>query len=110
MGKVHEVQINGYSIFFDELEQIQPPASIHDAQKRSSGEPLTWTDDMLIKAAKPLVDVLGVLHQAAQSMTPDELELSMQLELAVSGSTPVFKVLSMEGNCQLAAKFVWKKS
>ncbi len=110
MGKMHEVKINGCSIFFEELEQIQMSDEIHDARADGDGSPLTWTDAMLKKAAQPLVDALDVLHQAAQSMAPDELELSMQLELAVSGNTPVFKVLSMEGDCQLAAKFVWKKT
>ena len=109
MGPVHEVEINGCSIFFEELEQLQEPDETHDAWADSDGGPLTWTETMIKKAAQPLVDALGVLHQAAQSMDPDELELSMQLELAVSGNTPVFKVLSMGGNCQLAAKFVWKK-
>ena len=41
-------------------------------------------------------------------MTPDELELSMQLEIAVNGETPVFKVISLGSKCQIAAKFVWK--
>lgn len=108
MGKIHEVKINECSIFFEELEQLQAPQPTHDSSRQSGG-PLTWTNDMLREAAQPLVDALGALHQAAQSMAPDELELSMQLNLAVSGNTPVFKVLSMEGGCQFEAKFVWKK-
>lgn len=109
MGKIHEVKINECSIFFEELEQLQTPQPSHDSGRQTGGGPLDWTNDMLRQAAQPLVDALGALHQAAQSMAPDELELSMQLNLAVSGNTPVFKVLSMEGGCQFAAKFVWKK-
>lgn len=110
MGKIHEVKINECSIFFEELEQFQLPQTTHDTKRQTeTGGPLEWTNDMLRQAAQPLVDALGALHQAAQSMAPDELELSMQLDLAVSGNTPVFKVLSMEGGCQFAAKFVWKK-
>lgn len=109
MGKIHEVKINECSIFFEELEQLQAPQPTHDA-RRQTDAPLDWTNDMLRQAAQPLVDALGALHQAAQSMSPDELELSMQLNLAVSGNTPVFKVISMEGSCQFSAKFVWKKS
>lgn len=109
MGKTREVKINEYSIFFEDLEQIQTAHLTHDSGRQSDG-PLDWTNDMLQKAAQPLVDALSALHQAAQSMTPDELELSMQLSLVVSGNTPVFKVLSAEGSCQFAAKFVWKKT
>lgn len=111
MGKMHEVEINGYSIFFEELEDARKPSETHDASRRKrSNEPMIWDATMLEKAAQPLVDILGVLHRTTQSMAPDELELSMQLELAVSGNTPVFKVLSAESKCQLAAKFVWKRS
>lgn len=109
MKKAQEVKINGCSIFFEELDQIQTPMSTHDSWKQNDG-PLTWTNDVLRKAAQPLVDALGTLHQAAQSMSPDELELSMQLNLVLSGNTPVFKVLAMEGGCQFKAKFVWKNS
>lgn len=108
--KKHEVKINNCSIFFEELEQLQTPQSTHDSGRLNDGSPLEWTNDMLRQAAQPLVDALGALHQAAQSMAPDELELSMKLELAVRGNTPVFKVISMEGNCQFAAKFVWKNT
>lgn len=109
MGKIHEVKINEYSLFFEDLEQLQAPRPTHDAGWQNGG-PLDWTNDMLRQAAQPLVDALSALHQATQSMSPDELELSMQLNLAVSGNTPVFKVLSAEGSCQFAAKFVWKKA
>lgn len=109
MGEVHEVKINGYSIYFEELEQLGEDWSEHDALT-AGGTLLEWTDDMLQQAARPLINALGAFQRAAQDMAPDEIELSMQLNLALSGNTPVFKVLSMEGSCQFAAKLVWKKS
>lgn len=109
MKERQEVKIGDCSIFFEELEQMQATQPTHDS-RRPSGSPLTWTKDMLREAAQPLVDALGTLHQATQSMAPDQLELSMQLNLAVSGNTPVFKVVSMEGGCQFVAKFVWKNT
>ena len=96
------------SLFFEELEQLQKPISVHDSQSRVGSEMLVWNNDVLRQAAKPLVDALEGLHQEALSMTPDELELSMQLAIAVNGETPVFKVISLGSKCQIAAKFVWK--
>lgn len=108
MGNVHEVKINGCSIFFEELEQMQKTATTHDARSGSGGS-FSWSIDTLKQAAQPLVAALSALHDAAESMAPDELELSMQLELAANGETPVFKVVSLGTSCQIAAKFVWKK-
>jgi len=107
MANMREVKINGYSVFFEELEQLQKPDRRHDSQAVETI--LNWSDDVLGKAAQPLLDVLSGLRQATQAMAPDEMELSMQLELAVNGETPVFKVLSLGSKCQIAAKFVWKK-
>ena len=42
-------------------------------------------------------------------MAPDEMELSMQFEMGISGNTPVLKIVSAESKFQLAAKFVWRK-
>lgn len=107
MEEVREVIINGCSIFFEKLDEIQISDVTHDT-KISDG-PLKWTDETIKKAAQPLVDALSGFRQAAQTMAPDELELSMQLELAINGTTPVFKVLSMGSTYQIGAKFVWKK-
>ncbi len=107
MANVREVKINGGSIFFEELEQLKKPDRRHDSLTVDTV--LNWSDDVIKKAAQPLLDALSSLRQATQAMAPDEMELSMQLELAVNGETPVFKVLSLGSKCQIAAKFVWKK-
>ena len=108
MAKIHKVNINDCAIFFEELEQLDKANITHDGAKPSEKD-LSWSAETLKQAAKPLVDTLSALHEAAKPMVPDELELSMQLELALNGETPVFKVVSMGASCQIAAKFVWKK-
>lgn len=80
MAKVREVTINGCSIFFEKLEDIEKPGVTHDAKK--SDKPLEWNDDTIKQAAQPLVDALSSFRQAAQAMAPDELELSMQKKLS----------------------------
>lgn len=108
-NEVCEVKINECSVFFASLEQLQVPQSTHDAKKCRGGG-LEWTGEMLEKAARPLVEALSTLRQATESMAPDELELSMQLNLALKGSVPVFNILSTESGAQISAKFVWKKA
>lgn len=107
MANAREVKINGCSIFFEELEQLKIPDRRHDSPTVDTI--MNWSDDVIKKAAKPLLDALSSLRQATQDMEPDEMELSMQLELAANGEIPVFKVLSLGSKCQIAAKFVWKK-
>ena len=110
MSKVREVEINGCSIFFEELEQLQKEASTHDMQSSGGSAIFKWGKEALEQATQPLVDALEGFRQATQHMASDELELSMQLELAANGETPVFKVVSVGSKCQIAAKFVWKKT
>lgn len=109
MKNTQEIKINGCSVFW-EMEQVKEDAYTLDAGGIVD-EVLEWGEDVIKQAARPLVDILGVLHKATKSMSqaPDELELTMQLELALNGETPVFKILSVGTNCQIAAKFVWKK-
>ena len=52
---------------------------------------------------------MNSLREATKDMAPDEMELSMQFEMAISGEMPVLKIVSAESKCQLAAKFVWRK-
>lgn len=109
MSKAQEVKINGCSIFFEEMDQLQKSINTHDGRKNGGNIILDWGNDALKQAVQPLVTALDVLHQATASIAPDELELSMQLEMAANGATPVFKVVSIGSKCQIAAKFVWKK-
>lgn len=106
--KIYEVKVNGCSIFFEGLEQLEMPQSTHDAYRPNVDGPLEWTSNMLQQAAKPLVDALEVLHETSKSLESDELELSMKLGFALKGNTPVFNVISVDGNCQFTARFVWK--
>lgn len=107
MTEFHEVKINDCSIYFEDLEQVSRPGSVHDSihvRDKASH----WSDDMLKQAATPLVEILDVLRKEMCRMDPDEAELSMQLELAVNGETPVFKVVSLGSKSQISVKFVWK--
>ncbi len=107
MRDTYEVKINGCSIFF-EMEQLKMSHNTHDSS-RGAKKMLDWSDNVLKQAAQPLVGAFEDFHQSVQSLSPDELELTMQLELALNGETPVFKVFSAGSKCQISAKFIWKK-
>jgi len=101
-----EIKIDGCSIYIEQLDQVGSTKVCHDA---GGNRPLTWTIEQLQNALKPAAAILNSLREAAKDMAPDEMELSMQFEMAISGETPVLKIVSAESKCQLAAKFVWKK-
>ena len=108
MSKSKEVRINGCSIFFEQLEDMKSPSSSHDSNSTIGREALEWSNDALVSAARPLVDALESIHQAAVQYHPEKIELQMELMIAVNGETPVFKVLSVGSRAQISAKFVWK--
>lgn len=109
MANIREVKINNCSIYFENLEQAIKPDSTQDAKLLSNDAVLTWSSEMLSNAVAPLVDVLDMLHRESNRMSPDEIELTMQLEVALNGETPVFKVVSLGSKYNISAKFVWKK-
>lgn len=65
--------------------------------------------DTLSEALKPVVKVGKLVKKGLQEMQPDEVELEMQLQLAVSDKNPVFAIVSAGAEAHLSLKFVWKK-
>lgn len=101
-----EIKIDGYSIYIEQLDQVGSQKVLHDS---GGHRPINWTIEQLQNALKPAAAIVKSLREATKEMVPDEMELSMQFEMALSGETPVLKIVSAETKCQFAAKFVWKK-
>lgn len=108
MSKPKEVKINGCSIYFDKLEDLNPSSSTRDSGSTMVKNALNWGNDALESAAKPLVDVLEGIHVAAKQYNPETVECEMKLKISVNGETPVFQVLSVGSTAQISAKFIWK--
>lgn len=102
-----KVRIDGLDVYFDHLDQVDPSAQTHDAY--GLNRPMEWSAEKLGDALRPMAKVINSLRNSTQDISPDEMEISMQFEIAVSGETPVLKIVSAETTCQIAAKFVWKK-
>lgn len=103
-----KIIIDGTEIYIEGLEDFAGPESEHDAGVIDEGV-IHWTAKQLQNALKPAAIILNSLRESTKDMAPDEMELSMQFEIGVSGNTPVLRIVSAESSFQLAAKFVWKK-
>ena len=105
MGRNCELKIDGYSVFVDQLNQMDTNTRIHDS---GSNKVIEWTSEQIEQAMIPLTSLMNSLHNAATANMPDEIELSVQLEVGLKGETPIFKIVSAESSAQIAIKFVWK--
>ncbi len=65
--------------------------------------------DNLAEALKPVVKIGKLVKKGLQEMQPDETELEVQLQLAISDNVPVFAVVKSGAEAHLSLKFVWKK-
>lgn len=106
--EARKIIIDGTEIYIEGLEDFTGPESEHDAGVLDEGV-VHWTTKQLQNALKPAATILNSLRESTKDMAPDEMELSMQFEMGISGNTPVLKIVSAESKFQLAAKFVWRK-
>lgn len=65
--------------------------------------------DALSETLKPVVKVGKLVKKGLQEMQADEVELEMQLQLAVSDNIPVLAIVNVGAEAHLSLKFVWKK-
>lgn len=106
MEKNKELTIDGYSIYIDHLNQLDLTHHTHDTGLTNT---LTLTSKQLEEAMKPAVTILNSLRNVTKDLTPDEVEISMQFEMSIKGSTPLLKIVSAESAAQMSVKFIWKK-
>lgn len=103
------IDIDGYSILIDELPQHNQSIQYINDAGGAAEKALNWTANQIAAAMKPAVSILDSLRNSAKEMSPDEMEISMQFDLALNGEVPVFKIASAEASAQIAVKLVWKK-
>ena len=106
MAKSRELMIDGYSIYIDELEQLDTKKYEHDASVVS--KPIQWAAEGLEQAIRPALGMMKAFRSAARDLMPDEMELSMQFTVNLKGEIPVLKIVSGESSAQIAVTFSWK--
>lgn len=107
MARNKELKIDGYSIYIDQLNQLDTNARSHDA---GSNKAINWTVQQMEYAMKPVISILNSLRSAFEDTIPDDMELSMQFEISLKGETPILKIVSAESKAQIAVKFLWKNN
>lgn len=65
--------------------------------------------DSLKSALQPVVKVGKLLKEGLKEAKPDEAELTLQLQLAVSEDALAFALVKAGAEAHLSLKFVWKK-
>jgi len=65
--------------------------------------------DNLKTALKPVAQVGKVIKEGMLELVPDEVEMTMQLQLAVSSDKLAFSIVKAEAEAHLTVKYVWKK-
>ena len=95
--------IDGEILYVEELKNVDG----YHYSDNSVGDVLHL--DSLTEALKPVVKIGKLVKNGLQEMQPDEIELEVQLQLAVSDNVPVFAIVKAGAEAHLSLKFVWKK-
>lgn len=67
------------------------------------------TDEKIQKALAPVIRLGNNLKSSIQDLSPDEIELSMQLSMSLENDNYVFSVVKAAAEAQISVKFLWKK-
>ncbi len=108
MSRINEIKIDGYSIYIEQLEQVDTSKNMHDAGNKKNLV-FEWSSSGIEQMIKPVISIFNSLHKAAEDTLPNEIEFSMQFDIALKGETPVLKIVSAETSAQIGVKFVWNK-
>lgn len=69
----------------------------------------SFKSDSLKKALHPVVLIGKTIKKGVWELSPDEIELSLELKLGINNNEPVFAIVNSEAEAHLSVKFVWKK-
>lgn len=64
--------------------------------------------DSLAEALKPVVKIGKMVKSGLLEVQPNEIELEVQLQLAVADNVPIFALVKAGAEAHLSLKFVWK--
>lgn len=107
MDEVNEIIIDGYSIYIEHLEQLDQNINTHDTGMFKKAT-IEWTSQGIEQTVKPIISILNTFRTVDKDSLPNEIELSLQLEVCLKGETPVLKIVGAESSAQVGVKFVWK--
>lgn len=92
-----------------EILYIEGLKSLDGDQFEYNGIRDAFSIDNLKTALKPVAQVGKVIKEGMLELAPDEVEMTIQLQLAVSGDKLAFSLIKAEAEAHLTVKYVWKK-
>lgn len=92
-----------------EILYIEGLKSLDGDQFEYNGIRDAFSIDNLKTALKPVAQVGKVIKEGMLDLAPDEVEMTIQLQLAVSGDKLAFSLIKAEAEAHLTVKYVWKK-
>lgn len=107
MSKNVEIIIDGYSVYFDELNVHNNADHYPDANSLGS-KIYEWTSENLERAMKPVLSIMNSLKKAASDYSLDEIELTTQVNMNLKGEVPIFKIISAGSSAQMSVTLKWK--
>ena len=67
------------------------------------------SEESLKKSFAPVIKFGKSLKEGMQDLTPDEIEIAMQLSLSIENNNLIFALVNTAAEAQLSVKYVWKK-
>lgn len=92
-----------------EILYIEGLKTLDGDQFQYNGIRDAFSIDNLKTALKPVAQVGKVIKEGMLELAPDEVEMTIQLQLAVSGDKLAFSLIKAEAEAHLTVKYVWKK-
>ena len=92
-----------------EILYIEGLKSLDGDEFEYNGVRDAFSIDNLKTALKPVAHVGKVIKEGMLELAPDEVEMTIQLQLAVSGDKLAFSLIKAEAEAHLTVKYVWKK-
>lgn len=107
MSEFNEIIIDGYSVYIENLEQLDKSTNTHDSNFFKNTV-IEWTKQGIEQTLKPIFSIINTFRDIAKNSLPDETEFSLQFDICLKGETPVLKIVGAESSAQIGVKFVWK--
>ena len=91
-----------------ELLYIEGLLSLDGDQFQYNGIRDAFSIDNLKNALKPVAQVGKAIKDGVLELAPDEVEMTIQLQLGVSGDKLAFSLIKASAEAHLTVKYVWK--
>ena len=101
---MEKLYINDEVLFIDKIKDFDTDDSYQD-----NGIIDKINFEHCSKALTPIVDIWKEIKNEFKSIEANEVELSLQMQIGLSGNDLVFALVNAEAQAHIAVKLLWKK-